>query len=166
MERGCWSSILRNIAETLTLSILDEMLCWQSVQTTLVSRNKLLSSVSRRGSSLMSRLALTAKTHKPVMEFRNLHLSSSWCFAALAKFVGNVSSRQFHVQIHDGDLMGKLVRSLVSCPYMRRQPTAEILAAMDRLAKRTYASHKFACLGLQPRRPILSLVSAAARVPA
>ena len=51
---------------------------------------KLLSSLRSQHCSFTSKLSLNAKTHKQIIEFRNLHLSSNWSFGALSRFVGNV----------------------------------------------------------------------------
>ena len=65
----------------------------------------------------VSKLFLNAKTHKPVIDFRNIHLSSGWIFQGLSRFVGNILQKflnsKKHVLVNTRDF----VKQLATCEF-------------------------------------------------
>ena len=78
---------------------------------------KLLSSLRSQHCSFTSRLSLNAKTHRQIIEFRNLHLSSNWCFGALSRFVGNVLQELLNSTPFILKNTKHLVKALSEVPY-------------------------------------------------
>ena len=71
------------------------------------------------GDSLTSVLSLNAKTHKPKISFRNLHLSAGWVLQGLSRFVSNILQEFLngldHILVNTSDLVRKLERTEYDC---------------------------------------------------
>lgn len=72
--------------------------------------------------SLCAQVVLTAKTHEPVIKFRNIHACSRWMFASLAHFVANAIGLvlgQNDFLVKDSIALASKLRNIIHKPNIR-----------------------------------------------